>query len=195
MINWTSLFIYSAVLCFTPGPNNINCLYFAAKDGFKKTIRYMIGSMGTLFVKILLCGCLNVLLATIIPAVTVYLKWAGALYMLYIAWHMAKSGWEDDKEETTSFEPGIKTGIMLQLLNGKSWVAAMSLYSVYVIPHSTAFLHIFLAAFIFSALAGVASVLWAGMGIAIKNLMSKHKKIFGIVMSLGLVYCAVSAVL
>lgn len=195
MINWASLIIYTTVLSITPGPNNINCLYLAAKGGFRSIKKFLIGSMVTFFVKIVLCGCLNVLLATVVPTVTTYLKWAGALYMLYLAWHMAKSGWEDEKEEASSFESSVKSGIILQLLNGKSWVASMSLHAVYVIPYTQNLIYVFIAAFIFVLLATIASFIWAGMGVAIKGLMAKYKKPFGIVMGLGLVYCAVTAVL
>ena len=195
MINWLGLIVYLIVLDITPGPNNINCLYLGAKGGFALLKNYLIGSMSALFVKTFLCGCLNVLLATVIPTVVVYLKWAGALYMLYLAWHMAKSGWEEDGDEKASFDSTIKSGILLQLLNGKSWVAAMSLYAVYVIPYSQKFIYVVIPALIFTLLATICSFFWGGVGAAIKGLMEKYKKPFGIVVGLSLVYCAVTAVL
>ena len=194
MINWLGLIVYLIVLDITPGPNNINCLYLGARGGLSSIRKFAIGSMSALFVKAFICGCLNVLLATVIPTVVVYLKWAGAVYMLYLAWHMAKSGWEEDDTES-KFDSSIKSGILLQTLNGKSWVASMSLYAVYVIPYSQKFVHILIPAGIFTLFAIVSSLVWGGLGVAIKGLMAKYKKPFGIVMGLGLVYCAVTAVL
>ena len=195
MINWLNLLIYVSVLSITPGPNNINCLYLAAKGGFGYIKKFFIGSMSMFMIKVFLCGYLNVLLATVLPTITVYLKWAGALYMIYLAWHMAKSGWEEDKENNSSFESSIKSGIILQLLNGKSWIAALSLYAVYVIPYTQKFIYVLLAMLLFALTAAIASLIWAGLGVAIKNLMAKYKKPFGIIMGLGLVYCAVTAVI
>lgn len=195
MINWLNIIVYTSVLSITPGPNNINCMYLAVRGGFASIKKFLIGSMLAFFVKIVLCGYLNLLLATVMPTITSYLKWAGAIYMLYLAWHMAKSGWEEEKEDGSTFDSTIKSGILLQLLNGKSWIASMSLYAVYVIPYTQKFIHILLAAIIFAVLATITSFIWAGAGVAIRNLMQKYKKAFGIIMGLGLVYCAVTAVL
>ena len=76
----------------------------------------------------LICGGLNVLLAKWLPAASVYLKWLGAAYMLYLAFGMVRSGLKPAGDDQRSGEGSFQSGILLQVLNVKSWVAALSIF-------------------------------------------------------------------
>ena len=84
---------------------------------------------------------------------------------------------------------------MLQILNMKSWVSALSLFSVYVVPYTTALWAIVTGSGIMLALLIAASLSWCLFGRAIKNVYNQYKLPLSIVMALSLVYCAVTAVL
>lgn len=85
--------------------------------------------------------------------------------------------------------------VVLQLLNGKSWIAAFGVFAVYVTPYSLKIGPIFATAAIFMVIVLICSVIWALGGTALRRVIYDHKKIFGIIMGLSLVYCAVTAVL
>jgi len=128
-MNIPAFLIYCVVMAITPGPNNLMSLYLGAKGGIRYFIRFFCGSMTGLFVKCALCGLLNVILAEKIPALVPYLKWLGALYMLYLAFGMVRSGIKKEQSESGSGEGTFRSGILLQVLNVKSWVAALSIFS------------------------------------------------------------------
>ena len=193
-MNIPAFLVYCAIMAITPGPNNLMCLYLGAKGGLRYFIRFFGGSMTGLFVKCALCGLLNVLLAEKIPEVVPYLKWLGALYMLYLAFGMVRSGLKKEEDDAKSGEGTFRSGILLQVLNVKSWVAALSIFSVYVIPFTTAVSAILLSAFTFTFFCAVASVIWCGFGAAIQRLYRRYRLPVSIVLAITLVYCAWSAV-
>ena len=84
-MDWTAMLLYIVVTCITPGPNNLMSLYLSANYGLAGARKYITASAASFFVKLLLCGALNVMLASVIPALIPYLKWLGAAYMLYLA--------------------------------------------------------------------------------------------------------------
>ena len=193
---WYTLFIYLWIQSITPGPNNLTCLYLGATYGFKGTRKFMTASMLSLLAKSLLCGILNMLLARYIPALVDYLKWFGAAYMVYLGWCMAKSGWQEDSQLTgQQTESTYRSGIILQLLNIKSWIASLSMFAVYVIPIDPRVTTIVWTTLVFFVIALISSIIWALFGSALKKLIAKYKKPFGIIMGLSLLYCAITAVL
>jgi len=195
MIDFPAMILYLAATAFTPGPNNLMCMYLGANYGLKGSRKFITASMASVFVKALLCGLLNVALAAVIPSVVPVLKWAGAAYMVYLAWTMLKSGKKQEETAEKQGESTYSAGILLQLLNMKSWVSALSLFSVYVIPHTTALWAIFACSGIMLALLIVASLSWCLFGRAIKNVYNQYKLPLSILMALSPVYCAVTAVL
>lgn len=193
---WYPLIVYLAVQSITPGPNNLTCLYLGATYGLKGAKRFIIASMTALAAKTFLCGGLNVVLAKYIPVVAEWLKWIGALYMLYLAFVMARSGWVEEGGSDNQFSGStFRDGITLQILNGKSWVVAVSMFAVYVIPVSSKFSAIVFATVVFIFLAAACSVIWAAFGEGLRRFIARYRKPFGIVMGLSLVWCAVTAVL
>jgi cysteine/O-acetylserine efflux protein len=119
MIDFPAMILYLAATAFTPGPNNLMCMYLGANYGLKGSRKFIVASMGSVFVKALLCGLLNVALAAVIPSVVPVLKWAGAAYMLYLAWTMLKSGTKKEEAAEKQGESTYSAGILLQILNMK----------------------------------------------------------------------------
>lgn len=198
-MNYAPMLVYVLVACITPGPNNIMSMYLAAHYGFKGARKFMIGSGTGFTVKMLLCGGLNLVLAEVIPAAVPYVKWIGAAYMLYLALHMLLDGFKAQKEDQDDGIEGgestYKSGILLQCLNIKSWVFALSLFSIYVVPYDASFKAIIIGTLIAVAAMVVSTLLWAAFGSAIRRVYRKHIKFFSVIMAASLVWCAVTAVL
>ena len=115
MIDFSGMVLYLALSAFTPGPNNLMCMYLGANYGLRGSRKFITASMLSVLVKALLCGLLNVALAQFLPAVIPVMKWVGAAYMLYLAWSMLKSG---IRKETAAEQKGETTygaGILLQI--------------------------------------------------------------------------------
>ena len=195
MIDFPAMMLYTVVSAFTPGPNNLMCMYLGANYGLKGSRKFITASMLSVMVKFLLCGLLNVALASVIPALVPYLKWVGAAYMLYLAWTMLKSGMKKGNAAEQKGESTYAAGVLLQILNMKSWVAGLSVFSVYVVPHTTALSAIVLVSLLSVGTLIVASLCWCLFGRAIQAVYEKYKLPISVLMALSLVYCAVTALL
>lgn len=201
----TGMMIYIAVGAITPGPNNIMCMYLGARYGMSGARKFLIGSMGSVFVKMLLCGLLNLALASLIPGVVPYLKWLGAAYMAYLGIHILLSGIKEsrggedadarDGQKPQEKGSGYRDGILLQILNIKSWIYALSIFSIYVVPYTRSFSSVLLWSAVASGVLLVSSVLWIAFGTAIKTLYARYRIPCDAVMCLSLLYCALTAVM
>ena len=197
-MNLAPMLIYIWVCCITPGPNNLMVMYLAANFGIKGSGKFMVASASSFFVKMLLCGVLNMVLAAAVPVLVPYLKWVGAAYMLYLAYTMLAKGFgsgEHGAAQDRQGESTYRSGILLQLLNVKSWVMGLSVFSIYVIPYTSAPGPILLSVLICTASMIAATMIWAACGGALKRIYDKHIKMFSLIMALSLVWCAVTAVL
>ena len=191
------MLVYMAVTMITPGPNNLTMMFLGSQYGLKGTRKFLIASTICLFIKTLLCGFLNLGFASIMPSMIKYLKWLGAAYMVYLGWTMAKSGFQDEEKHSGAeqTESNYRSGIILQLLNMKSWVTCITLYAVYIIPHTASTAMIIWPAFAYTVFMIASSLCWGGFGSAMRKFVAKYRKPFGIVMGLSLLYCAVTAVI
>lgn len=193
MPDLSSLLLYMTVTMFTPGPNNLTMMYLGATSGLAGTRRFLTGSALSLLAKCLLCGLLNVVLASLIPSLVAYLKWLGAAYMLYLAYIMGRSGWQSDAEGVSRGNT-YGSGVILQLFNMKSWISCLSLFAVYVIPVTRSFAAITAVSALYFFFMLVASLTWGIGGTVLRRFVSAYKKPFGLLMAASLVYCAVTAV-
>ncbi len=191
-----AMLLYMIVMDITPGPNNLTMLYLGSRYGLKGTRKFLTASGICFFLKMVLCGALNQALSEAIPQIMNALKWLGAAYMLYLAVVMAKSGWA---EETglggQQRESTYRSGILLQILNVKSWIAAVTLFAVYVIPYPEMKISVPGASALNTLIMLISSLIWGAFGSAMKNLITRYRKPFGILMGLSLLYCTVTAVL
>lgn len=192
---WIPMILYIAVQAITPGPNNLTCLYLGGTYGIRGVRKFLTASMLSLLVKTLLCGLLNIVLSEILPGIVQWLKWAGAAFMLYLAWNMIISGWKEERAAEVKSSASFRDGVILQLLNGKSWVASLSVFAVYVIPITAKLSAVVLVSLVFVLIMLTASLVWAIFGTMLKKVISEYRKPFGIVMGLSLVWCAISAVI
>ncbi len=193
-MNIPGFLVYCAIMAVTPGPNNLMSLYLGARGGWRGFWSFFGGSMTGLGAKCVLCGLLNVLLAEKVPVLVPYLKWLGAAYMLYLAFCMVKSGVRSGEDEEKSGEGTFRSGVLLQVLNVKSWVAALSIFSVYIIPFTTAVIAILSAAATLTFFCGLASLLWCGCGTVMQRLHRRFRLPVSIALAVMLVLCAWSAV-
>jgi threonine/homoserine/homoserine lactone efflux protein len=84
-----ALVLFSAVMAFTPGPNNIMLAASGVNFGFAPTIPHMAGVTIGFAVLLTVCATgLGLILATA-PSAQLALKIAGALYMLFLAYKVA----------------------------------------------------------------------------------------------------------
>ena len=187
----SAFFSYVVVTTYTPGPNNIMAMRNGNRYGFRGALPFMLGMGSGAFI-IMLASCLfNVLLSELVPLFLPFMRWVGVAYMLYLAWgtlrpHNPKKG--GSLSEGNSY----LAGLLLQSVNVKVILYALTVTATFIIPYTRAWPHLVLFS-AFLALMGFSSlVLWALFGVFLDRWMGAHQKAFAVVMALLLVYSAVA---
>jgi threonine/homoserine/homoserine lactone efflux protein len=189
------LLTYILVVTFTPGPNNIMAMANGMRFGYKKSLPFLSGIFCGFLSLGLLSGILNVMLADLLPASGKWLKFLGAAYMLYLAYHVFRSGPIDEGESEKKTIGNFWFGFSMQFMNVKGILYLVSVFSMFmtiITPNPT---NILLFA-LFLGLVSFASVsVWATGGNLLRSFASKHYRIINIIMGGALVYTAVASLI
>ncbi|MDX1358092.1 MAG: LysE family transporter [Clostridia bacterium] len=186
--------LFVLVATFTPGPNNIMALTKASKQGKKSAFAFNIGVFGGFFVIMMLSSLFSSALFNYIPKAKPYLSYLGALYILFLAYKVFKSGYMEQKNESRRVN-GFIQGVLMQFINPKAILFGLTVVVTFIAPYYDS-IFIFIGYSI--GLAGVAFIAtscWAMFGSLFSRIMQKHQKILNAIMALLLVYAAVSLIL
>lgn len=115
------LFAISASV--TPGPNNIMVMSAGASVGIRKSLPLLMGICVGFTLMLLLVGLGFGQLFTRFPELHLFIKCAGTLYLLYLAWLIARP--TDGMTDSNGARPfGFFKGALFQWVNAKAWVVA-----------------------------------------------------------------------
>src|SRR5690349_8995485 len=84
--------VFASVAAFTPGPNNTMLLASGLNFGFRRTIPHMLGVGFGVGIVVLVAGFGLGVIFQAYPLLYTALKYAGAAYLLYLAWLIATAG-------------------------------------------------------------------------------------------------------
>ncbi len=128
-----ALIALATVGTFTPGPNTALSATIAANHGLRRALPFVCAvPAGWGVLLILNAAGLGVMVLGYPP-----LRWgllaAGVLYLLWLAWKLADT--QHLSEAAIGPVVGFKQGVMLQFINIKEWLLALSVVSGWVIGH------------------------------------------------------------
>jgi threonine/homoserine/homoserine lactone efflux protein len=190
---------------FAPGPNTIIAMSNASLYGFKKSIMFNVGVFFGVFIIFGLSSIFSVALYDFIPSLKSIMAYIGAAYILWLAWQTYKSkphSEEKMQKRTNTF----LSGLLLQFINPSVIIYSLATISTFIVPYyksvfMLASLSVILAFVGFVgtccwALFGfVGTCCWALFGSIFQKFLVKNYKTVNIIMSILLVYCAVSLIL
>lgn len=118
------LALFALVSSITPGPNNIMLASSGLTFGFRRTIPHMLGvNLGFTLMLVLVGLGLGTMFQQL-PWLYTVLKYAGAMYLLYLAWKIAMSGpLESGAQRGRPFT--FMQAALFQWVNPKAWVMAV----------------------------------------------------------------------
>jgi threonine/homoserine/homoserine lactone efflux protein len=182
---------YVVVVSFTPGPNNILVMSFAAKLGYRKTLHYISGVFVGFATLTLAAAYFNIFLSRLLPAMAPYLKTGGAFYVLFLMYKVltSKPGGES---KVLSKLCSFPAGVGLQFLNVKGILYALTVTSAFILPFSESATVIAFSALFLAGVAITSNILWALFGTVFQVALARHYKIFNGIMGLLLLYVALS---
>lgn len=186
-----ALISFVAVTTYTPGPNNISAASMGVLYGYKRTLPYMLGMVSGFFMMLTLTGLVSGFLIGKIPAFETVLRIAGALYILWLAWHTLRASYTFDEEQAKPL--GYLQGFLLQVLNVKVIVYGLTLYGTFLANKIPSLPVLVLSAFLFACVGFTSVSLWTLFGAGIRRYLNRPKvrQVVNAVLALMLVYTAV----
>ena len=128
----TALLVFCAAMSFSPGPNTTLSTALAANHGLKRALRFCLAVPAGWTLLMLASGLGLGALVTGAPALRWAVKVAGAGYMLWLAWKLAKTGHPAQVDQSL-LDVTFRQGVALQFLNIKAWMLALTLTAGWVV--------------------------------------------------------------
>jgi len=132
---WLAFALFAFVSSITPGPNNTMMLASGVNFGIARSLPHMLGiTLGFCFM-ILLMGLGLGAVFERFPLVYTAMRYAGAAYMLYLAWKILHSGPPETvgAADAPAARPmGFAAAAGFQWINPKAWVMALGAISTYL---------------------------------------------------------------
>ena len=184
-----SFLVYCVINAFTPGPGNILALNTVNSYGWKKGRPLFFGIFAGYYVVQIICALFVYGIGAFLPSALKILKYIGAVYIFWLAIHVAiSSPATDDSAEGASFWKGF----MLQFVNVKIYMFGITALTGYITDYSTALITLVGVELLIATIGTIATSTWIGMGILIRIFYLRHYKVINIILALTLLECIYS---
>ena len=163
----------------------------AGKYGFKKGLRFNVGVLFGFLVVMTICAAFTSLLHNFIPQIEPVMLCVGAAYILWLAWTV----WRDNPHSDTRGvmqTNSIASGMVLQFINVKVILYGITGISTFVLPYYKGFWALLPFVLLMSVVGFAGTCCWSLFGAVFERFFRQHKKAMDVLLSLLLVYCAVS---
>src|SRR3954463_8889749 len=177
--------IFALVMFFTPGPNNIMLLSSGLTYGFRPTIPHIAGiTFGFAF----MVGAVGLGLGTIFitfPVLQTILKYAGVIYLIYLAAAIALSGLVSAEQDNRRGPMTFWGAAMFQWINAKGWVMVIGTITAYA-AIATYPWNIAIQVGLSLILGALSCTAWALFGSSLRPILTSRSAVraFNIVMAL-----------
>jgi threonine/homoserine/homoserine lactone efflux protein len=177
--------LFTLVMSFTPGPNNIMLLSSGVTYGFRRTLPHVAGiTIGFAF----MVGAVGLGLGTVFiayPILQTILKYLGAAYLIYLAVAIALSGPPKAGEDKRGGPMTFLGAAMFQWVNAKGWVMVIANITAYAAIASFPW-NIAMQTAITLVVGTASTVAWALFGSALRPILTSEHAVraFNITMAL-----------
>ena len=190
---------FAVVGTFSPGPNNVLSASLGMRYGYRRILGFLMGMTLGFVITMSACAFASAALLDALPWVEGWLRWIGAAYIAWLAyhsWHTRRQlGAESHDGTDQSFT--FWSGTLLQFINPKVLIYGVMMYTTFLSPLASSPLWLTVSAVVL-ALIGLAAVsTWALGGVAISGWLTtdRDRAIVAGVLAATLAYTAVEMVL
>jgi threonine/homoserine/homoserine lactone efflux protein len=181
------LVLFAFVASITPGPNNMMLMASGANFGLRRTLPHLLGVCLGFGAMVLLVGLGLAGLISAVPWLYEGLRWAGAAYLLFLAFKIATAhgvGGEIRERRPLTFVQAAA----FQWVNPKALAMALGAVTTYAAP-GRLYLNVLWVALVFTLVNVPCISTWAAFGLAMKRLLNRPAALraFNIAMALLLV--------
>lgn len=190
--------IYTVIMGFTPGPNNIMVMTSGVNFGFQKSIPHILGiTIGFPVMLFLMSLGFGVIFETY-PQILFWMKIMGGIYLMYLAWQIANAKPMNTTDTENISKPlSFLQAAFFQWVNPKAWVFALNTLAIYLSPEIsfTWQISIIIGTSLLVTLCTVS--LWTGFGTLLRSFLSnpQYNRIFNVTMALLLIASFGAAIL
>ena len=168
------IFVAAAILLIiTPGPGVLSLAGVGSAFGFRAGLKYFIGLfVGNNLVGLFVISGVGALVLAD-PVTRTVLLVLSSIYLIYLASTIALSGSNIGFKGYTH-KPGIKSGVLLQIINPKAYVVNSTMYSGFLLFENAYFLEVIIKVLIVNTIWIPVHFLWLYIGVFIKRLDLSH---------------------
>lgn len=177
-----SFILYAFSTAITPGPNNLLTLNTVSRFGLKKSTRMLLGIITGIMIILSLTAVLSFVLSQYIPQLTMIAKYLGALYILYLSYKIFTS--QPIEADQRVSEPKFMTGMILQFLNVKIILYAITSLNSFVLPYTSDLIEIVLYALLLTMISVVSLWAWGIIGVLLTDLMRRRYRLINTILAL-----------
>ena len=177
--------VFAVVMFFTPGPNNIMLLASGLNFGFRRTLPHIAGvTVGYAF----MIGVTGLGLGAVfaaLPLLQALLKYAGAAYLVYLAYVIARSGPPEPGEAERRRPMSFIGAALFQWVNAKGWVMAIGIITAYAAIAGYPW-NVAVQVLVSLIIGALSSVSWVLSGTALQPLVKSPRavRIFNVAMAI-----------
>ncbi len=171
-----ALALFGFVSSITPGPNNLMLMTSGVNFGLVRTLPHMLGvSLGF----VLMVAVIGVGLGEVFkfyPVLLVILKYAGAVYMLWLAWKISQSGPVEGGADPQGTPMTFLQAAAFQWVNPKAWIMGVTAITAYTNPANyTA--SVFMVALVFGIVNLPSVGVWTLFGVGLRRFLGDAKTV------------------
>lgn len=170
-----SLALFAFVSSITPGPNNVMLTASGATFGYRRTLPHMLGISAGVAIMLLLVGAGLGTVFEAMPILYTSLKYVGAVYLLYLAWRVARAGGMDGGSVRSKPFTFLEAAAF-QWVNPKAWIMAVGIVAAYT-PQDHFFQNLIIATLVQSLVNFPSISVWALFGGALRRFLREPKSI------------------
>lgn len=187
-----AMIIFSLSMSISPGPINLTILSTSTNYGFKRSLAFSSGAtIGFTLLLIVVCfGLYQIILQ--FPMLLDIIAILGTILLVWIAWQMMSAKGEaiSVDQQTLKSVPSFMQGALMQWLNPKAWIAAVSGTALFSASQNSMDLVVFIL--IYFVVCYLSLIIWGIVGSQLAVLLNTpyRAKIFNV--SMGWVLMMIS---
>lgn len=182
-----SMALFAFAASFSPGPVNLVSVSSGARYGLSSGLSFVTGATSGFVLLFVLIGLSLHHVLSVLPLLTQVLQWLGVAFLLYLSYQLFNDNGELS-EQASSKAPDFSTGVFMQWLNPKAWLASLSGIAAYIPEATTSQLLIFAGIYLPICWLSLSAWLWAG--IALRHYLQKPARMRLLNKSLALLLAA-----
>jgi threonine/homoserine/homoserine lactone efflux protein len=165
-----ALGLTALVTSISPGPSNLLLLAAATNFGFRRALPQVFGVTAGFSSMLVASGLGLAGLVTAAPALDLAIRFAGGVYLLFLAWKLALAAPSASRAPEARLI-GFWESAAFQWTNPKAWIVALATMSIYTTPLAPT-ASALVATMLFAAVNLPAVSMWAACGSGLRRFLA-----------------------